>query len=49
MTRENKQQFAVYAHYSDGSVEDVTPRPSTRPTTRRSPTWTRPAWSARWP
>jgi len=26
MTRENKQQFAVYAHYSDGSVEDVTRR-----------------------
>ena len=26
MTRENKQQFAVYAHYSDGAVEDVTRR-----------------------
>lgn len=26
MTRHNKQQFAVYAHYSDGSVEDVTRR-----------------------
>jgi hypothetical protein len=26
MTRNNKQQFAVYAHYSDGSVEDVTRR-----------------------
>ncbi len=25
-TRNNKQQFAVYAHYSDGSVEDVTRR-----------------------
>jgi hypothetical protein len=24
--RQNKQQFAVYAHYSDGSVEDVTRR-----------------------
>ena len=48
MTRKNKQQFAVYAHYSDGSVEDVTRRASTRPTTRRSPPWTRPAWSARW-
>src|SRR5207237_5148148 len=26
MTRQNKQQFAVYAHYSDGSVEDITRR-----------------------
>jgi hypothetical protein len=26
MTRNNKQQFAVYAHYSDGAVEDVTRR-----------------------
>ncbi|HEV3119549.1 MAG TPA: DUF1549 domain-containing protein, partial [Gemmataceae bacterium] len=26
LTRNNKQQFAVYAHYSDGSVEDVTRR-----------------------
>ena len=26
MTRQNKQQFAVYAHYSDGSIEDVTRR-----------------------
>src|SRR5262249_27725952 len=26
MTRNNKQQFAVYAHYSDGSVEDITRR-----------------------
>ena len=26
LTRQNKQQFAVYAHYSDGSVEDVTRR-----------------------
>jgi hypothetical protein len=26
MTRNNKQQFAVYAHYSDGSQEDVTRR-----------------------
>ena len=26
MTRNNKQQFAVYAHYSDGSIEDVTRR-----------------------
>ena len=26
MTRNNKQQFAVYAHYSDGSVQDVTQR-----------------------
>ncbi|HEV3140167.1 MAG TPA: DUF1549 and DUF1553 domain-containing protein, partial [Vicinamibacterales bacterium] len=25
-TRQNKAQFAVYAHYSDGSVEDVTSR-----------------------
>jgi hypothetical protein len=25
-TRQNKAQFAVYAHYSDGSVEDVTRR-----------------------
>ncbi len=26
MTRQNKQQFATYAHYSDGSVEDITRR-----------------------
>ena len=26
MTGNNKQQFAVYAHYSDGSVEDITRR-----------------------
>ncbi len=26
MTRQNKQQFAVYAHYSDGTVEDITRR-----------------------
>jgi hypothetical protein len=26
MTRNNKQQFAAYAHYSDGSVEDITRR-----------------------
>ena len=26
MTRQNKQQFAVYAHYSDGSLEDITRR-----------------------
>src|SRR5207249_831777 len=26
LTRQNKQQFAVYAHYSDGSVQDITRR-----------------------
>jgi hypothetical protein len=26
MTRNSKQQFAVYAHYSDGSVEDISRR-----------------------
>jgi hypothetical protein len=26
MTRQNRQQFAAYAHYSDGSVEDITRR-----------------------
>src|SRR5215471_12494323 len=26
MTRQGKQQFAVYAHYSDGTVEDITRR-----------------------
>ncbi len=26
LTKQNKQQFAVYAHYSDGSVEDITRR-----------------------
>src|SRR5439155_6606222 len=26
LTRHNKQQFAVYAHYSDNSVEDITRR-----------------------
>ncbi len=26
LTRNNRQQFAVYAHYSDGSVQDVTQR-----------------------
>jgi hypothetical protein len=26
MTRNNHQQFAVYAHYSDGAVEDITRR-----------------------
>jgi hypothetical protein len=26
LTRQNKAQFAVYAHYSDGTVEDVTGR-----------------------
>jgi hypothetical protein len=26
LTRNSKQQFAVYAHYSDGSVEDITRR-----------------------
>jgi hypothetical protein len=26
LTRNNKQQFAVYAHYSDNSVEDITRR-----------------------
>ncbi len=26
MTRNNQQQFAVYAHYSDGTVEDITRR-----------------------
>src|SRR5260221_8700921 len=26
MTRQNRQQFAVYAHYTDGAVEDITRR-----------------------
>jgi hypothetical protein len=26
MTRQNRQQFAAYAHYSDGTVEDITRR-----------------------
>ena len=26
LTRQNKQQFAVYAHYTDGCIEDVTRR-----------------------
>jgi hypothetical protein len=26
MTRQNKQQFAVFAHYSDGTVDDITRR-----------------------
>src|SRR5262249_32985622 len=26
MTRNNYQQFAVYAHYSDGTIEDITRR-----------------------
>jgi uncharacterized protein DUF1549/uncharacterized protein DUF1553 len=26
MTRQNRQQFAVYAHYSDGAIEDITRR-----------------------
>src|SRR5262249_40929922 len=26
LTRQNKQQFAVYAHYNNGSVEDITRR-----------------------
>ena len=26
MVRNNKQQFAVYAHYSDGAIEDITRR-----------------------
>ncbi|MCE9532484.1 MAG: DUF1553 domain-containing protein [Planctomycetes bacterium] len=26
MSRQNKQQFAVYAHYTDGTVEDITRR-----------------------
>src|SRR5207248_6743433 len=26
LTRNGKQQFAVYAHYTDGSVEDITRR-----------------------
>jgi hypothetical protein len=26
MTRQNRQQFAVYAHYSDGTLEDITRR-----------------------
>jgi Protein of unknown function (DUF1553)/Protein of unknown function (DUF1549)/Bacterial Ig-like domain (group 2) len=26
LTRNNRQQFAVYAHYSDGTVEDITRR-----------------------
>jgi hypothetical protein len=26
LTRQNKQQFAVYAHYNDGSIEDITRR-----------------------
>ncbi len=26
MTRQNKQQFAVYAHYTDGAIEDITRR-----------------------
>ena len=26
LTRHNRQQFAVYAHYTDGSVEDITRR-----------------------
>jgi hypothetical protein len=26
LTRQNKQQFAVYAHYSDGTIEDITRR-----------------------
>jgi hypothetical protein len=26
MTRQSKQQFAVYAHYSDGSIDDITRR-----------------------
>ena len=50
MTRNNRQQFAVYAHYSDGTVEDVTRRAQyesndTGDRRRRR----RPAWSARWP
>src|SRR5262249_10692559 len=26
LTRDNKQQFAVYAHYSNGAIEDITRR-----------------------
>ena len=26
MTRQNQQQFAVYAHYTDGAIEDITRR-----------------------
>jgi hypothetical protein len=26
MTRQNRQQFSAYAHYSDGSIEDITRR-----------------------
>lgn len=26
MTRQNRQQFAAYAHYSDGTIEDITRR-----------------------
>ena len=26
LTRQNKQQFAVYAHYSDGGIDDITRR-----------------------
>src|SRR5262249_26625604 len=26
MTRQNRQQFAAYAHYTDGTVEDITRR-----------------------
>lgn len=26
LTRQNKQQFSVFAHYSDGSIEDITRR-----------------------
>ena len=48
MTRNNRQQFAVHAHYSDG-IDRRRHRsgPSTKATTPRSPSSTAPAWSAR--
>ena len=44
LTRQARQQFAVLAHYSDGSVTDVTHRKAfMKATTRTSPSWTAPA------
>ena len=48
--RKGRQQLAVYAHYSDGSVEDVTRRAQYREQRHRHRHRERErAWSARWP
>ena len=49
LTRQNKQQFAVYAHYSDGSRRGHHPPRPVREQRQEIAVVERPAWCARWP